>query len=180
MGFTMGPRTSWLAYRVYGNDLIVLGEQIDIHAGGIDLCFPHHENEAAQCEVLTSKPFSRYWLHNGFINIDEEKMSKSLGNVYTVRELRERYSPTALRYFLLSVHYRMPMQFSEEILEQSSSSVERFKDIVGNLLHKREHLPTAEATMECQRQLISYANGLRRRWMMTSIRPMPSVFCLKL
>ena len=91
--------------------MALLGETIDIHAGGSDLVFPHHENEIAQAEAATGKPFVRYWIHNGYILMDQEKMSKSLGNILTAREARERFSPSAIRLFMLSAHYRSPSVF---------------------------------------------------------------------
>jgi cysteinyl-tRNA synthetase len=115
-----------------------LGDTLDIHAGGTDLCFPHHENEIAQSEAWTGKPFARYWLHNGFINIDNEKMSKSLGNIVRVVELRKKYSVSAIRYFLLSSHYRHPINFSEEIMKQAEASVERIQTAVNNLEHRKQ------------------------------------------
>ncbi len=100
-----------------------LGETLDIHAGGADLVFPHHENEIAQAEAATKKPFARYWLHNGFVNIDEEKMSKSLGNFFTVRDLLDHHDPEVLRYLLLSVHYRSPINFADAILSGARKRV---------------------------------------------------------
>ena len=103
-----------------------LGESIDIHGGGKDLIFPHHENEIAQSEGATGKPFARYWMHNGFVNVDQEKMSKSLGNFFTVREILEKYDPEVLRFFILSVHYRSPIDFSEKNLEDARHGLIRF------------------------------------------------------
>ncbi len=102
-----------------------LGETIDIHCGGQDLIFPHHENEIAQSECCTGHPFARYWLHNGYINIDNRKMSKSLGNFFTVREVAEKYGYLPIRFFILSSHYRSPINFSQEIIEQAKSALER-------------------------------------------------------
>ena len=102
-----------------------LGEQIDIHAGGEDLIFPHHENEIAQSEAANGKEFSRYWMHNGFLNIDNRKMSKSLGNFFTVREISEKYDLQVLRFFMLSAHYRSPLNFSAELMEAAKSGLER-------------------------------------------------------
>ena len=103
-----------------------LGETIDIHGGGKDLIFPHHENEIAQSEGATGKPFVRYWLHNGFVNINAEKMSKSLGNFLTIREIFKRHHPEVVRHFLLSAHYRSPLDFTEEALTESERALERF------------------------------------------------------
>ena len=102
-----------------------LGEEIDIHAGGEDLIFPHHENEIAQSECCNGRPFARYWLHNAFLNIDNRKMSKSLGNFFTVREIGEKYDLQVLRFFMLSAHYRSPLNFSAEIMESSKNALER-------------------------------------------------------
>lgn len=102
-----------------------LGEEIDIHAGGEDLVFPHHENEIAQSECCNGKIFARYWLHNAFLNIDNRKMSKSLGNFFTVREICEKYDSQVLRFFMLSAHYRSPLNFSADIMESSKNALER-------------------------------------------------------
>ena len=102
-----------------------LGEQIDIHAGGEDLIFPHHENEIAQSEAANGKTFANYWMHNGFLNIDNKKMSKSLGNFFTVREIGEKYDLQVLRFFMLSAHYRSPINFSAELMEASKTGLER-------------------------------------------------------
>ncbi len=102
-----------------------LGDQIDIHAGGEDLIFPHHENEIAQSEAANGKPFAAYWMHNAFLNIDNRKMSKSLGNFFTVREISEKYDLQVLRFFMLSAHYRSPLNFSAELMEASKNGLER-------------------------------------------------------
>jgi cysteinyl-tRNA synthetase len=102
-----------------------LGETFDIHGGGKDLIFPHHENEIAQSEAATGHPFVRYWLHNGFVNINAEKMSKSLGNFFTIREVLERYDSEVLRFFLISAHYRSPLDFSDQNLNEAESGMER-------------------------------------------------------
>ena len=102
-----------------------LGEQIDIHAGGEDLIFPHHENEIAQSEAANGKPFATYWMHNAFLNIDNRKMSKSLGNFFTVREIGEKYDLPVLRFFMLSAHYRSPLNFSADLMESSKNGLER-------------------------------------------------------
>ena len=102
-----------------------LGEQIDIHAGGEDLIFPHHENEIAQSEAANGKTFANYWMHNGFLNIDNKKMSKSLGKFFTVREIGEKYDLQVLRFFMLSAHYRSPINFSAELMEASKNGLER-------------------------------------------------------
>ncbi len=102
-----------------------LGEQIDIHGGGEDLIFPHHENEIAQSEAASGKEFAKYWMHNGFLNIDNKKMSKSLGNFFTVREISEKFDLQVLRFFMLSAHYRSPLNFSGELMEASKNGLER-------------------------------------------------------
>ncbi len=112
-----------------------LGETMDIHSGGQDLIFPHHENEIAQSEGATGKPFARYWMHNGFINIDNEKMSKSLGNFFTVREISELYDLEVVRLFMISSHYRSPINFSKEQLDSIKNSLERLYIAKGNLIY---------------------------------------------
>ena len=112
-----------------------LGEQIDIHAGGEDLVVPHHENEIAQSEAANGKEFARYWMHNAFLNIDNRKMSKSLGNFRTVREISEQYDLQVLRFFMLSAHYRSPLNFSAELMEASKNGLERIINATDNLKH---------------------------------------------
>ncbi len=111
----------------------LLGEIIDIHSGGEDLQFPHHENEIAQSETLSGKPFANYWLHNGMLFIDNQKMSKSLGNFFTLREIQEEYDMEVLRFFLLSAHYRKPINFSREIMDQNKNGLERMYSAKKNL-----------------------------------------------
>jgi len=110
-----------------------LGESIDIHAGGVDLTFPHHENEIAQSEASTGKPFVKYWMHNGYINVDNKKMSKSLNNFFTVRDIAQEYGYLPIRFFILSSHYRSPINFSKEIIEQAKSALERLHNCENNL-----------------------------------------------
>ena len=110
-----------------------LGETIDIHSGGKDLVFPHHENEVAQSEAANGKPFARYWMHNGYINIDNKKMSKSAGNFFTVRDICKKYEPEIVRFFMLSAHYRNPINFSSELMEQAQSAVNRVYTCIDNL-----------------------------------------------
>ncbi|MCI8979401.1 MAG: cysteine--tRNA ligase [Clostridia bacterium] len=110
-----------------------LGETIDIHAGGQDLIFPHHENEVAQSECANGKPFANYWMHNGYINIDNKKMSKSLGNFFTARDIIEKYDGETVRFFMLSAHYRNPVNFSDTLMEQSKSALERVYTCIDNL-----------------------------------------------
>lgn len=114
-----------------------LGDTIDIHAGGQDLTFPHHENEIAQSEARNGKPFANYWMHNGYINIDNEKMSKSLGNFVLTRDLIQKHDPQVIRFFMLSVHYRNPINFTEELLESAKHSLERIKTAYQNLEHRK-------------------------------------------
>ena len=127
-----------------------LGDEIDIHAGGEDLIFPHHENEIAQSEAANGKTFARYWMHNGFLNIDNKKMSKSLGNFFTVREVAEKYDLQVLRFFMLSAHYRSPLNFSAELMEASKNGLERIVNAADNLKFlmgnaKAEAITDAEA-----------------------------------
>jgi len=116
-----------------------LGETIDIHAGGQDLTFPHHENEIAQTEAQTGKPFANYWMHNGYITIDNEKMSKSKGNFFTVRDILKDYDGEVIRFFLLSGHYRSPINFSKELMEQAKNSLARMQNAKNNLKHLAEN-----------------------------------------
>ncbi|MEC0243910.1 cysteine--tRNA ligase [Paenibacillus dokdonensis] len=113
-----------------------LGDTIDIHGGGQDLQFPHHECEVAQSEALTGKPLANYWMHNGYIKINNEKMSKSLGNGILVKDLRKEFKKEAIRYFMLSTHYRNPLNFNAETMDQAMNSVERIANAVGNLKHR--------------------------------------------
>ena len=125
-----------------------LGEQIDIHGGGEDLIFPHHENEIAQSESCSGKEFARYWMHNAFLNIDNRKMSKSLGNFFTVREISEKYDLQVLRFFMLNAHYRSPLNFSAELMESSKNALERIQTAVDNLKFLAEHASVQEMTPE--------------------------------
>ena len=125
-----------------------LGEQIDIHAGGEDLVFPHHENEIAQSEAANGKEFAKYWMHNAFLNIDNKKMSKSLGNFRTVREISEQYDLQVLRFFMLSAHYRSPLNFSADLMEASKNGLERIVNAAENLKYKRKNAKTEAMTEE--------------------------------
>ena len=116
-----------------------LGEQIDIHAGGEDLVFPHHENEIAQSEAANGKTFANYWMHNAFLNIDNKKMSKSLGNFFTVRDISKEYDLQVLRFFMLSAHYRNPINFSHDLMESAKNGLERIVTAVANLKHLSEN-----------------------------------------
>lgn len=133
-----------------------LGEQIDIHAGGEDLVFPHHENEIAQSEAANGKEFARYWMHNAFLNIDNHKMSKSLGNFRTVREISEKYDLQVLRFFMLSAHYRSPLNFSAALMEASKNGLERIVTAADNLKHLIESAG-AGAMTEAERASIKEA-----------------------
>lgn len=119
----------------------LLGDTIDIHAGGQDLTFPHHENEIAQSEAYTGKQFARYWMHNGYINIDNEKMSKSLGNFVLVSDIRKQIDPQVLRFFMLSVHYRNPINFSQELVEHAEAGLDRIRTSYANLAHRLDAAP---------------------------------------
>ncbi len=110
-----------------------LGPTIDIHSGGKDLIFPHHENEVAQSECANGCEFANYWMHNGYINIDNRKMSKSLGNFFTIRDITEKYEPQVIRFFMLSAHYRSPVNFSDLLMQQAKSSMERVNTCIENL-----------------------------------------------
>jgi cysteinyl-tRNA synthetase len=120
-----------------------LGESFDIHGGGADLLFPHHENEIAQSEAFTGKPFAKHWIHNGFITIDKEKMSKSLGNFFTIKEVLDKFDPEVVRFFLLSTHYRSPIEFSDEQLREAESSIDRYYTTfvrMNDFLEKKEDM----------------------------------------
>ncbi len=112
-----------------------LGKTIDIHSGGFDLIFPHHENEIAQSECANDAPFAHYWLHNGFINVNNEKMSKSLGNFFTVRDIAKKYDYEVIRFFMLSAHYRSPINFCDELMDAAKTGLERMYNCVGSLEH---------------------------------------------
>ena len=140
-----------------------LGEEIDIHAGGEDLIFPHHENEIAQSECCNGVPFARYWLHNAFLNIDNRKMSKSLGNFFTVREIGEKYDLQVLRLFMLSAHYRSPLNFSAELMEASRNSLERIQNAVGNLNHLLANASAEELTEE-EKELVSQLSSYEEKF----------------
>ena len=125
-----------------------LGDQIDIHAGGEDLIFPHHENEIAQSECANDKTFANYWMHNGFLNIDNKKMSKSLGNFFTVRDISKEYDLQVLRFFMLSAHYRNPINFSHDLMESAKNGLDRIVTAVGNLTHLAENAQAGAMTDE--------------------------------
>ena len=124
--------------------MAILGESFDIHAGGQDLIFPHHENEIAQSEAATGKPFARYWMHNGYINVDNQKMSKSLGNFFTVRDIAKEFDLEAVRMFMLSVHYRNPVNFSRELIQQAEAALTRLRTARERLEEAQRVQATAE------------------------------------
>ena len=123
-----------------------LGDTIDIHAGGEDLIFPHHENEIAQSEAATGKNFAKYWMHNGFINVDNKKMSKSKGNFFTLREVAQEFPYEVIRFFMLSAHYRSPINFSRELMQSAQSGLERIKNAIINLDHLINHAKEEKMT----------------------------------
>lgn len=135
-----------------------LGEEIDIHAGGEDLVFPHHENEIAQSEAANGKTFAKYWMHNAFLNIDNKKMSKSAGNFFTVRDIIEKYDPQVLRFFMLSAHYRSPLNFSADLMEAARNGYERIVTSVDNLKYLLGKAATEEMT-EAEAALVKEAAG---------------------
>jgi cysteinyl-tRNA synthetase len=139
-----------------------LGESFDIHGGGKDLIFPHHENEIAQSEAATGKPFVRYWLHNGFVNIDSEKMSKSLGNFFTIKEVLEKYDSEVLRFFLLSAHYRSPIDFSDRNLSEAGAGLERIYTALAEM--DRQPVGAPGGTTEIERDLREKVEALPAKW----------------
>lgn len=135
-----------------------LGEEIDIHAGGEDLIFPHHENEIAQSEAANGKEFAKYWLHNGFLNIDNKKMSKSAGNFFTVRDISENYDLQVLRFFMLSAHYRSPLNFSADLMEAAKNGLDRIVTSVSNLNYLLTNAADGAMT-EKEQELYNEAKG---------------------
>jgi len=140
-----------------------LGEEIDIHAGGEDLIFPHHENEIAQSECCNDKIFARYWMHNAFLNIDNRKMSKSLGNFRTVREISEQYDLQVLRFFMLNAHYRSPLNFSADLMESSKNALERITDAAASLKDHKDNAQAADLT-EQEQALLAEASGFVKKF----------------
>lgn len=138
-----------------------LGDTIDIHAGGQDLQFPHHENEIAQSEACSGKPFANYWLHNGFVTMDEEKMSKSLGNFKLVHDLRQIYDPQILRFFLATAHYRRPINYSEEAIHEAEVNLNRIKTAFENA---RYRLNTAEPMLDDDQDAIDEWNSVKQNF----------------
>ena len=139
-----------------------LGDTIDIHAGGEDLIFPHHENEIAQSEAASGKEFAHYWMHNGFLNIDNQKMSKSLGNFFTVREIAQRYDLQVLRFFMLSAHYRSPLNFSAELMEAAKSGLERIHTAAENIkrLQKAADAKASDPEAACEKGMSAEEESL--------------------
>ncbi len=137
-----------------------LGDTLDIHGGGEDLVFPHHENEIAQSEAANGVPFANYWMHNAFLNIDGSKMSKSLGNFFTVRDILERYDGQVLRYFMLSVHYRSPLNFSAELMESAKTAYERIVNCAANLDFLMGKAKNEEIS-DAEKALLEEADGFR-------------------
>ena len=147
-----------------------LGEQIDIHAGGEDLVFPHHENEIAQSECCNDKTFANYWMHNAFVNVDNKKMSKSLGNFFTVRDIMGSYSAEVIRFFMLSVHYRSPINFNQEIIEAAKNGLTRIQTATGQLRfllsNKSEEpmLKAAELEDSSEEAILDEINQLHKKF----------------
>ncbi|MER2063883.1 MAG: cysteine--tRNA ligase, partial [Alkalibacterium sp.] len=135
-----------------------LGDTIDIHAGGQDLAFPHHENEIAQTEAKTHKTFANYWMHNGFVTMNEEKMSKSIGNVVLVKELREKHDPKALRFFMSTAHYRRPINYSLDAIEEAKTNLNRIETAYFNASHRLEQ---AEAALGSDREKLKELEGFK-------------------
>ena len=140
-----------------------IGDVIDIHAGGEDLIFPHHENEIAQSEAANDAEFARYWMHNGFLKINNEKMSKSLGNFFTVREISEKYDLQVIRFFMLSAHYRSPLNFSDDLVESAKASLERIKTAVSKL-DEIINAAKAEKADDAETALISELDGFEKKF----------------
>lgn len=140
-----------------------LGDEIDIHAGGEDLVFPHHENEIAQSEAANGKTFARYWMHNAFLNIDNRKMSKSAGNFFTVRDISEKYDLQVLRFFMLSAHYRSPLNFSAELMEAAKNGYERIVTSVGNLNYLAGNAAQGDMSEE-EKKLLAEAGNFEAKF----------------
>ena len=138
----------------------ILGESFDIHGGGQDLIFPHHENEIAQSEAATGKPFARYWMHNGYINVDNQKMSKSLGNFFTVRDIAKDFDLEAVRMFMLGVHYRNPVNFSRELIEQAENALERLRTARTRL----DEAQTVSEVTDADRAFEASLDGFKERF----------------
>ena len=135
-----------------------LGHTIDIHSGGFDLIFPHHENEIAQSVCANGTPFANYWLHNGFINVNNEKMSKSLGNFFTVRDIAAKYDYEVIRFFMLSAHYRSPINFCDELMDAAKNGLERIYNCIDNIDFLLGNAPDGEADEETKTAMETYKN----------------------
>lgn len=141
----------------------LLGDTIDIHAGGMDLSFPHHENEVAQSEALTGKPFANYWLHSAYINVNNQKMSKSLNNFFTAREVLKEYDAEVIRFFMMSAHYRIQINFSKDLLESAKASLERLYNAVSNLENLMDEV-SIEKMNEDETKYISSLDEYRQKY----------------
>lgn len=141
-----------------------LGETVDIHGGGIDLVFPHHENEIAQSTGATGQPFARYWMHGAFLNFEGEKMSKSLGNIFTLGELKKKFRPEVLRFFFLSSHYRSPLNYSEDLLRSAEAGLERIYNTIRNVKHLEEVSDSVEPA-PAEAAFLEGLEGHRRRFL---------------
>ena len=139
-----------------------LGDEIDIHAGGEDLIFPHHENEIAQSEAANGKPFAKYWMHNAFLNIDNKKMSKSLGNFFTVREISEKYDLQVLRFFMLSAHYRSPLNFSADLMQASKNGLDRILNGVEKLCDLEKKVEAKGMSQEEEAKVAEAKNQIQK------------------
>ena len=140
--------------------MAILGQSFDIHGGGQDLIFPHHENEIAQSEAATGKPFAHYWMHNGFINVDNQKMSKSLGNFFTVRDIAKEYDLDVVRLFMLSVQYRNPINFSRELIQQAAVALQRLRTALDRL----KEAPVAQEAAEDEQSFLDTLDSYRARF----------------
>ncbi len=138
-----------------------LGKTIDIHSGGKDLIFPHHENEIAQSECANGCEFARYWLHNGYINVDGQKMSKSLNNFFTVRDVSKEFKYKVIRFFMLSAHYRNPINFSDELLTQAQAGLERINTCIKNLEFLKGNAPDAEKDVQLSEQTLAFKQNFK-------------------
>ena len=141
----------------------LLGDTIDIHAGGMDLAFPHHENEIAQSEALTGKSFSNYWMHSAYVNVNNVKMSKSLNNFFTARDVLKEYDADVIRFFMLSAHYRAQINFSKELLDSAKASVERLYNAIGNLENLLEEVSVDKMNEE-EKKYLESLNSYREKY----------------
>lgn len=137
----------------------LLGETIDIHSGGQDLIFPHHENEVAQSEAANDAPFANYWVHNGYINVNNQKMSKSLGNFFTVRDVSAEFDYEVIRFFMLSAHYRSPINFSHDLMVQAKSGLERLYNCISNCEFLMQNAPSCETDSKLVNKLSEYKDN---------------------